>query len=169
MTDRSSLPSFMAAAAVFAALMSMPTVAHAQDTVTKTKQVTQDFQFTDFSMCTEEFIDGFAHVVFTLETTTSTSTRKTRFRTSNNENGKGTGATSGAQYQFSEFSQHQTISTTAKDFTDLFQEIKHLIRTSRGSLPANLKDDEFLRQFTRMTVTNGEPTVTVEKTRMECK
>jgi hypothetical protein len=156
----------MAAAAVFAALMSMPTVAHAQD-VTRTKQVTQDVPFHDTSICTNDEVDGFAHVVFTEETTTSTGT--TRFRTSNHENGKGTGTPSSAQYQLQDVTQQETITTTANNFTDTREERKHLIRTTAGTLPANLKDDEFIRQFIRTTVTNGEPSVTVEKTRIECK
>jgi hypothetical protein len=142
----------------------MPTVAHAQE-MTRTKQITQDKPFHDASVCTGENIDGFAHAVFTEETTTSGT--MTKFRTSNNENGKGTGASSGAQYQFQDFAQQQTI-TTARNFTDLRQETKHLIRTSRGLLPENLKDDEFLRQFIRMVVTNGEPNVTIDQTRIEC-
>jgi len=171
MTDRSSLPSFMAAAAVFAALMSMPTVARAWDdrdpnNVTRTKQVQQDVFFDEFSSCTQENVTGTAHAVFTEETTTST--KMTKFKTSNNENGKGQGSLSFAQYQFSEFSQHEQI-TTAKNFTDTLEERRHLIRTGRGQLPANLKDDEFIREFSKMTVTNGEPSVTVEKTRIECK
>ncbi len=171
MTDRSSIPSFMAAAAVFAALMSMPTVARAWDdrdpnNVTKTKQVTQNVPFHDHSICTNDNVDGFADVVFTEETTTST--RMTRFRTSNNENGKGTGTPSSAEYKLQDFAQQETI-TTAKNFTTSFEERKHLIRTTGGRLPANLKDDEFLREFSRMTVTNGEPSVTVAKTQIECK
>jgi hypothetical protein len=166
MTDRSSLPSFMAAAVVFAAFMSMPTVAHAQDNVTKTKQVTQDVFFQDDSICTGDHVEGSAHQVFTEETTTSPT--RTKFKTSNNENGKGTGTPSFAQYQFQDFASHEVI-TTAKNMTDILEERKHLIRTSGGQLPANLKDDEFLRQFTKTTVTNNEPTVTVEKTQMECK
>jgi len=160
----------MAAAAVFAALMSMPTVARAWDdrdpnNVTRTKQVQQDVFFDEISSCTKDDVTGTAHEVFTEETTTST--KMTRFRTSDNENGKGQGKPSLAQYQFSEFSQHETI-TTAKNFTDVMDMRRHLIRTSGGSF-SQKNDDEFIREFTRTTVRNGEPSVTVEKTQMECK
>jgi hypothetical protein len=173
MTFRSSPTTFTSAAAVFAALMCMPTAASAWDdhdsnNTTRTKQVQQDVPWSDHSVCTDDDVQGTGHEVFTEEMTTSGNGKTTKYKTSDSLNGSGVGTPSLAQYKLQDFTQNEMI-TTAKNFTQTRDERKHLIRTSWGYLPSNKHDDEFLHEYSRMTVTNGEPTFSVDKTRVECK
>jgi hypothetical protein len=151
----------------------MPTAASAWDdhdnnNPTRTKQVTNDFPINDDSQCTGDHVTGTGRDVFTEETTTSG--KQTRTRTSDSLNGTGTGSPSTAQYKLSDFTKTEHI-TPAKNWTDIRDEVKHLIRTSRGVLPKDEKhDDEFYHQYTRTTVSNGgDPEVSVERTRLQCK
>jgi len=173
MTFRSSPTTITSAAAVFAALMCMPTAASAWDdndsnNTTRTKQVQQDVPWNDHSVCTDDEVTGTGREVFTEEMTTSGNGKTTRYRTTDSLNGTGIGAPSGARYQLQDLTKNETI-TTARTFTQIRDQRKHLIRTSWGYLPSNKHDDEFLHEYSRMTVKDGEPTFTVDKTSVECK
>lgn len=173
MTFRSSPTTLTSAAAMFAALMCMPTAASAWDdhdnnNTTRTKQVNQDVVWNDASVCTGDYVEGTGREVITVETTTSSNGKTMRFRSTHSLNGTGVGAPSGARYQLQDLAKDETI-TTARTFTETRDERKHLIRTSWGYLPSNKHDDEFLHQYSRMTVKDGEPTFSVDKTTVECK
>jgi len=148
----------------------MPTALHAWDdydnSPSRTKTVTTDSVIDDDDACTMEHIVGTGRDVMTTET--STSGKRTRTRTTDSLNGTATG-TSTAQYKYQDFTKTEHI-TTAQNWTDIRDEVKHIFRTSRGlSLVDERHDDENFHQYTRTTVSNGgDPEVSVERSKLQC-
>ena len=136
--------------------------------VTKTKQYDRDYPINEHSECTGDDISGTGRATFVEEY--STTMHKTTFH-ENCSNCVGTPSV--AQYQVNGTTQTQT-KTTARNYTDRFDMRLHLLRKDNtGSFPPGTvtakNDDEFLREYIKTTVKDGEPATTVEKHQLDCK
>jgi hypothetical protein len=126
-----------------------------------TKEQDTDVVFDETDPCTSEVV----HVVGKMSS--STIQRPNFFRSRFHEFGKGTGVSTSDRYQYQQ-TQETEIKTTAKTFEDEFEMRKHIIRLD-STLPAPDGDDFFLYELVKTVVKDGKPTVSVEKSKTDCK
>jgi hypothetical protein len=153
-----SRTSFLGAAALGAAVMvgatsvTVSAQLSTQSPVTQSRDHDMDVTDQELNPCTAEPVTIQGH------STTRESSSPGFFRFQFHQSGKGVGLTTGAPYQYQDWTDSEVHSTT-NTFTDRFTIRKHLIR--EGS-PSVIKDDWFVRETFAIHVVNGITTVTME-------
>jgi len=127
-----------------------------------TKEQDTDVVFDEADPCTFEDV----HVVGKMSS--STTQRPNFFRFRFHQFGKGTGLTTSDRYQYQQ-TQESEIKTTAKTFEDEFEMRKHIIRLDSTLFVPDDRDDFFLYELVKTVVKDGKPTVSVEKSKTDCK